>query len=45
MTIKVYVKAKKAEMKDLILNMPVKPKLVIVQINEDHASYAYIRGK
>ena len=45
MTIKEYVKAKKAEMKDLILNMPVKPKLVIVQINEDDASYAYIRGK
>ena len=32
-------------MKNLILNMPVKPKLVIVQINEDEASYAYIRGK
>ena len=45
MTIKEYVKAKKAEIRDLVLAMPRKPKLVIVQINEDDASYAYIRGK
>ena len=45
MTIKEYVKAKKAEIRDLVLSMPRKPKLVIVQINEDEASYAYIRGK
>ena len=45
MTIKEYVKAKKAEMKNLVLSMPRLPKLVIVQINEDEASYAYIRGK
>ena len=45
MTIKEYVKAKKAEMRDLISGMKRKPKLVIVQINEDEASYAYIRGK
>ena len=45
MTIKEYVKAKKLEMKDLVLSMPRLPKLVIVQINEDEASYAYIRGK
>lgn len=45
MTIKEYVKAKKLEMKDLVLSMPCLPKLVIVQINEDEASYAYIRGK
>ncbi len=45
MTIKEYVKAKKLEMKNLILNMEHLPKLVIVQINEDEASYAYIRGK
>ena len=45
MTIKEYVKAKKAEIRDLVLSMPKKPKLVIVQINEDEASYAYIRGK
>ena len=32
-------------MKDLVLSMPRLPKLVIVQINEDEASYAYIRGK
>ena len=45
MTIKEYVKAKKIEMKNLVLNMNKPPKLVIVQINEDEASYAYIRGK
>ena len=45
MTIKEYVKAKKAEIRDLVLSMQRKPKLVIVQINEDEASYAYIRGK
>ena len=45
MTIKEYVKAKKAEIRNLVLGMPKKPKLVIVQINEDEASYAYIRGK
>ena len=45
MTIKEYVKAKKIEMKNLVLNMAKLPKLVIVQINEDEASYAYIRGK
>lgn len=45
MIIKEYVKNKKAEMRELILSMPTPPKLVIVQINEDEASYAYIRGK
>ena len=45
MTIKEYVKNKKIEMKNLVLIMPRVPKLVIVQINEDEASYAYIRGK
>lgn len=45
MTIKEYVKAKKLEMKNLVLSMTKLPKLVIVQINEDEASYAYIRGK
>ena len=45
MTIKEYVKNKKIEIKDLVLKMPRLPKLVIVQINEDEASYAYIRGK
>lgn len=45
MTIKEYVKAKKLEMKNLVLKMEKLPKLVIVQINEDEASYAYIRGK
>ena len=45
MTIKEYVKAKKIEIKNLVLHMERLPKLVIVQINEDEASYAYIRGK
>ena len=45
MTIKEYVKNKKLEMKEFISQMDNPPKLVIVQINEDEASYAYIRGK
>lgn len=45
MIIKEYVKAKKEEMKNLVLAMPRLPKLAIVQINEDEASKAYIRGK
>lgn len=45
MTIKEYVKMKKSEMNNLISKMERKPKLVIIQINEDEASYAYIRGK
>ena len=45
MTIKEYVKARKEEIKDLVLKMIDKPVIAIVQLNEDEASNAYVRGK
>lgn len=45
MTIKEYVKARKLEIKDLVLKMDNKPVIAIVQLNEDEASNAYVRGK
>lgn len=45
MTCKEYVVFRKNEMKNLVLNMSKKPCIGIVQINEDPASYAYIKGK
>jgi len=45
MTIKEYVASRKLEIKDTVLAMARKPKLVIVQMNEDEASKAYIKGK
>ena len=42
MTIKEYVKARKEEIKAEVAAMPVKPNLVIVQLNEDEASKAYV---
>ncbi len=45
MTIKEYVALRKQEMKQEVLDMPKKPCIAIVQINEDPASYAYIKGK
>ena len=45
MTIKEYVKARKEEIKTEVAAMPVKPNLVIVQLNEDEASKAYVKGK
>lgn len=45
MVIKEYVKARKVELKDLIEKMDRKPTLVIVQINDDPASNAYVKGK
>ena len=45
MTIKEYVKARKEEIKAEVAAMPVKPNLVIVQLNEDEASKAYVKGK
>ena len=45
MTIKEYVKARKLEIKDLVLKMANKPVIAIVQLNEDEASNAYVRGK
>lgn len=45
MTCKEYVAYRKQEIKELVLNMENKPSIAIVQINEDPASYAYIKGK
>ena len=45
MTIKEFVKQRKEELKETFLNLPNKKKFVIVQMNEDDASNAYIKGK
>ena len=45
MTIKEYVKARKEEIKLQVSKMDKKPNLVIVQLNEDEASKAYVKGK
>lgn len=45
MIIKDYVKARKEEIKNLVLNMERKPNITIVQLNEDAASNAYVKGK
>lgn len=45
MTIKEYVKARKEQIKVQVSEMPKKPTLVIVQLNEDEASKAYVKGK
>lgn len=43
--IREYVATKKEELKNRILKSEKKPKLAIVQVNDDVASNAYIRGK
>ena len=45
MTIKEYVAFRKQELKDLIEGFEVKPSLTIVQVNDDPASNAYVKGK
>lgn len=45
MIVKEYVKARKLEIKEEVSKLENKPKLVIVQLNEDEASKAYVRGK
>jgi len=45
MTIKEYVKFRKEEIKNQVSTMVKKPSLVIVQLNEDEASKAYVKGK
>lgn len=45
MTIKEYVKYRKEEIKNLVLAMEKKPSIAIVQLNEDAASNAYVKGK
>ena len=45
MTIKEYVKVRKEEIKSQVSKMDKKPNLVIIQLNEDEASKAYVKGK
>ncbi|MGM9873824.1 MAG: bifunctional 5,10-methylenetetrahydrofolate dehydrogenase/5,10-methenyltetrahydrofolate cyclohydrolase [Bacilli bacterium] len=45
MEIKEYIKQVKEEMKNEISSLKIKPVLTIIQVNEDEASKAYIRGK
>ena len=45
MTIKEYIKARKEEIKPEVSKMDKKPTLAIVQLNEDEASKAYVKGK
>ena len=45
MTVKEYVKARKEEIKNLVLAMDKKPSIAIVQVNEDAGSNAYVKGK
>ena len=45
MIIKEYVANKKEQLKQEIANFKVKPHFVIMQVNEDEASNAYVRGK
>jgi len=45
MTIKEYIKARKEEIKSEVSKMAKKPTLVIIQLNEDEASKAYVKGK
>ena len=45
MTIKEYVAFRKGEIKQLVASLEVKPTLAIIQMNEDAASNAYVKGK
>ena len=45
MTIKEYIKVRKEQIKAEVETMDIKPKLVIIQLNEDQASNAYVKGK
>ena len=45
MTIKEFVAYKKALLTDQIKDLEVKPHLMIIQINDDPASQAYVKGK
>lgn len=45
MTIKEYIASRKQEIKEYVEGLETKPHLVIVQVNEDQASNAYVKGK
>lgn len=45
MTIKEYIAQRKEQIKTIVFNMERKPCLKIIQLNEDAASNAYVKGK
>ena len=45
MTIKEFVSKRKEEIKEYVSGLAIKPFLVIVQVNDDVASNAYVKGK
>ena len=45
MTVKEYIKTRKEEIKELVSKMDKVPSLVVVQVNEDAGSNAYVKGK
>ena len=45
MTIKEYVAQRKLELKEEISHLKIKPHIQIIQINDDPASNAYVKGK
>jgi len=45
MIIKDYVIKRKQELKDIVSKLSIKPTLIIIQVNDDPASDAYVRGK
>lgn len=45
MEIRAYVQKRKQELKNEIALLSIKPTLVIIQVNDDPASDAYVRGK
>ena len=45
MTIKEYFASRKQEIRDSLFSLTVKPHFVVVQVNDDPASNAYVKGK
>ena len=45
MTIKEYFASRKQEIRDSLFSLAVKPHFVVVQVNDDPASNAYVKGK
>ena len=45
MTIKEYIKQRKSEIKEEVSKLEKKPFLVVIQVNEDAGSNAYVKGK
>ena len=45
MNIKEYVAKRKSEIKEYVSGLKVKPYLVVIQVNEDAGSNAYVKGK